>query len=44
MRQPARIICPRSGGRPRPERGEGARPSPPRKIADAREEILGWET
>jgi hypothetical protein len=44
LRQPARLICPRSGGCPRPERCEGARPSRAREIADVREEILGRET
>jgi transcriptional regulator with XRE-family HTH domain len=43
LAQPARIICPRSAGCPRPERCEGARPRPSRarEIADVREEILG---
>jgi Protein of unknown function (DUF3612) len=39
--KPARIICPRASGCPRPERCEGARPSRAREIADVREEILG---
>ena len=43
LRHPARIICPRSGACPRPERCEGARPSRAREIADVREEILGRE-
>jgi transcriptional regulator with XRE-family HTH domain len=40
LHAPARIICPRSGACPRPERCEGARPSRAREIADVREEIL----
>ncbi len=43
LAQPARIICPRSAGCPRPERCAGARPRPSRarEISDVREEILG---
>jgi transcriptional regulator with XRE-family HTH domain len=39
----ARIICPRSGRCPRPERCEGARLSRAREIADVRNEILSQE-
>ncbi len=39
----ARIICPRSGRCPRPERCEGARLSRAREIADVRDEILSQE-
>jgi transcriptional regulator with XRE-family HTH domain len=41
---PARIICPRSGRCPRPERCEHARPSRAREIDDVRAEILGRES
>jgi transcriptional regulator with XRE-family HTH domain len=40
LEQPARIICPRSTGCPRPELCQGARPSRAREITDVRDEIL----
>ena len=43
LEQPARIICPRSGRCPRPERCEGAPLSRAREIADVRDEILSQE-